>query len=113
MKVIATARKKAKTLVCAMDSDELVRKQKGLGRPILSWIERAAAMNYMPIDYLVEIESPREFNHLVSVLKPDLRVQGADYVNVPSRHPSVPKLFVRDGGMRTSEIIRRINDRDK
>ena len=108
MKIISAARDKARTLVCALDSDERVRQAKGPGRPIQSWIERATTLGYMPIDCLVEIASDVEMRKLIKFLKPDLRVQGYDYRNVPSKFPEIKKMFVRNSGMRTSEIVKRI-----
>ena len=109
MKAIFHSRRHAKTLVCALDSDAKVAASKP-GRPILSWIERATSLGYMPIDYLVEINSNEEFVKLVEILKPDLRVLGAEYREHNSRIPDVPALFIHDSGIRTSEIVRRIKD---
>lgn len=108
-KTIFHSRKHAKTLVCALDSDQMIASLKP-GRPILSWIERATSLGYFPIDYLVEINSNEEFLKLVEILKPDLRVKGAEYRDKGSRIPEVPCLFIHDSGMRTSEIIRRIKN---
>ena len=109
MKNIFHARKHAKTLVCALDSDAKVALSKP-GRPILSWIERATSLGYMPIDWLVEINGDEEFLRLVELIQPDLRVLGAEYREGKSRIPDVPALFVHNSGMRTSEIMRRIKD---
>ena len=112
MKLIFTARRHADggSLVCALDSDERVAKAKGVGRPIFTYLERAAALGYMPIDYLVEITSDNDIKKLVQILKPDLRVQGSDYIDVPSKFPNINKVFVRSKGMRTSVIIERIKN---
>lgn len=109
MKVIFHARRHGKTVVLALDSDQRLAALKP-GRPILNWIERATSLGYMPLDYIVEINSDKEFLQLVNILKPDLRVKGAEYRDKPSRIPEVPCLFVHDSGIRTSEIIRRIKD---
>lgn len=110
MKVISYAREHAKTLVCAMDSDRKIRALKGPQRPVMNWIERATAMGYMPVDYLVEIDSDAEMRDLLNTLRPDLRVQGGDYVDTASKYPWLKKMFVTTGGMRTSEIIRRCKE---
>lgn len=110
MRLLFTARAHAPrgTVVVAMDSDALVKRNKPKAdRPKMSWVERATTLGYMPIDYLVEIDNKRDMDLLVRNLKPDLRVQGADYRGKDTRYPSVPKLYVRRGGMSTSEIIRR------
>lgn len=106
MRIIHEARKKGKTVIAAMDSDERVSR-KGPGRPIQTFIERATTMNFMPVDYIVEIDSDRDMAVLFRNVQPDLRVQGWDYRNSPTKFPAIPKCFVRQGRMRTSEIIER------
>lgn len=113
MKLIFHARDLATprgTLVCAMDSDRLVREVKGPQRPIMNWHERAAYLNYMPIDKLVEVDSLMEFKELIERLEPDLRVQGEDWKNKPTRFPKLRKAFVGGSGFRTSDIIERIEE---
>lgn len=109
MRVLFAARAKARggTVICAMDSDERVRQAKGPGRPILSWVERATMMQYMPVDFLVEIDSEADFKALVRAVKPDFRVQGAEYRGRTSRFPSLRKIFVANRGVHTSELIKR------
>lgn len=110
MKVIYHARELAKfkgTVVCAMDSDRKVREAKGDWRPVLTYPERAAAMEYMPVDYLVEIDTEEDMCELVKCLKPDMRVQGGEYKTKDTRFPGVKKVFVEVRGMSTSKIIRR------
>jgi cytidyltransferase-like protein len=107
MRLIFAAREKAGTLICAMDSDRLVKKHKGQYRPIMSWPERYAAMSYMPVDYIVEIDDDRDFQRLMATVKPDIRFQGVDHAGQFSRASGIPKVFIREGKIRTSEIIRR------
>lgn len=107
MKVIFAARKRAGTLIVAMDSDERAAR-KGPDRPILRYPERARALEFMPVDYLVEIESDRDLGRLLATVHADLRVQGFDHRDHPSKFPQYPKCFVRNGAMRTSKIVERI-----
>lgn len=116
-KIITRARRKAGTLVVALDSDSRVAR-KDPRRPIQTFIERATMLGYTPVDYLVEIDSDRDMYSLVCSLKPDLRVQGPEYRGVDSKYPWVPKAYVsglgRTGkriGMATSKIIERITER--
>lgn len=116
-KIISRARRKAGTLVCALDSDARVFR-KDPRRPIQTYIERATMLGYTPVDYLVEIDSDRDFRTLVYALKPDLRVQGPEYRKVDSKYPWIPKAYVsgigRTGtriGMSTTKIISRITER--
>lgn len=108
MKILFTARARAGTLVCALDSDKKIKTAKGANRPIQSWIERAVTLSYMPIDYLVEIDTTQDMTELIDAIDPDERVQGYDYRKKASRYPWIKKCFVRDGGMRTSTIVERI-----
>jgi cytidyltransferase-like protein len=107
IKLVAHARKHGKTVVVAIDSDALVGTKKP-GRPYLSWIERAVAFRFLPVDYIVEIESDGDFKRLVELSKPDLRVRGAEYADKPSRIPDIPSLYIHDIGIHSSELVRRI-----
>ncbi len=114
MRLIAIAREKAGvggTVLCALDSDAKVTAAKGPARPIMTFAERATALAYMPIDYLVEIESDADMRRLVSLLKPDMRVLGGEYRNAATRFPGVPRYLVADRGLHTSVVIERIINR--
>jgi len=110
MRMIFAARHKAGTLICALDSDERVRKAKGPERPILSFIERATCLNFMPVDYIIEIKSEADMNRLVEIVKPDLHVQGAEYREQTSRF-KIPKMLIREGMVHTTQLIDRIRNR--
>jgi cytidyltransferase-like protein len=113
MRLLFAAREKAGdkgTLVAAMNSDRMIKETKGCQRPIMSWPERAATLGYMPIDYLVEIDSADELRKLTLKLRPDLKVMGADHLASASKWPWMRKMFVRSTGMRTSEIVRRVRE---
>jgi cytidyltransferase-like protein len=110
MRLIFQAREMAGnkgTLVCALDSDRRIRDSKK-GRPILTWVERATALSYMPIDYLIEIDSDEEMKNFLNKSRPNLRVQGGEYVDKASKYPWLKKAYVRSEGMHTSVIIERI-----
>jgi cytidyltransferase-like protein len=99
------------TVLVAIDSDERVRELKGLGHPILNWVERAAMFNYMPVNGLVEFGSEEDLEKIIVRLGPDLRVQGGDREAMTSRFPEVPKMFITDTGLHTGMIIARVLDR--
>ncbi len=107
MRLIFAARHKAGTLVCALDSDDKVRLEKGQSRPVLTFIERAASLNYMPLDFITEVNNTKDMNLLMASLKPDLRVQSIEYRDKPSRYKN-RKMFVREGKLHTSLIVDRI-----
>ena len=98
------------TVVVAMDSDTRVSTAKGADRPILNFIERSVDLEFMPIDYLVEIDSDKEMRKLMELVRPDLRVQGSDYAAEPTKFPEVRKALLPRRGLSTSEIIRRIRE---
>lgn len=107
IRLINAARHKAATLVCALDSDTKISREKGPERPILTYEERAALLAYMPLDIICEIADDRDMNTLMHGLAPDLRVQGESYRGKSSRY-SVPKMFVRESTLHTTELITRI-----
>lgn len=111
MRLIFAARQKGATLVCALDADAKIAKEKGSSRPILSFIERAAGLNYMPLDYIVEIADRRDMDTLMRNLKPDLRVRSEAEKGNASRYPDVPKMLVREGRIHTSVLVDRIAKR--
>ena len=108
MRAIYAAKKKAGTLVVAVNSDEWVRKYKDPRRPIMSFIERITALKYMPVDVIVEINTEKELRDLTISLKPDLKVMGSDHLDVVHKYPWMKKMLVRVGGMHTSIIINRV-----
>jgi bifunctional ADP-heptose synthase (sugar kinase/adenylyltransferase) len=101
------------TVICALDSDEKIRASKGESRPYMSWVERAAALSYMPINCLTEINTRADMDTLMANLKPTLRVQGYEYLSTDSRYPNIPKLFIRDSGFHTSSLVDRILTKSK
>lgn len=110
-KILHHASQNAKTVVVALDSDAKIRATKGPERPILSYVERAVALQYMPINIIVEIGSDEDFKQLCSSLNPDFRVKGSEYRNLSSRIPEVPTMWVRKDGMRATKIVQRILER--
>lgn len=108
MKVLHHARQNAKTVVVALDSDQKIKAAKGKERPILTYVERAIALQYQPIDVIVEIGSDEDFLALISLLSPDFRVKGSEYRGQSSRVPKVPTMWVRKDGMRATKIVERV-----
>lgn len=107
MRVLREARLRAGTLIVALDSDKRVERLKGVGRPVMNWVERAVAIAYFNPDYVVEVEGEGEMQEVMKVA--DFRVQGSDHKDRPSRFPEVPKFFVRRTGLNisTSQIVER------
>lgn len=107
MRLIFAARHKAGTLVCALDTDAKIAAEKGSLRPILTFAERAACLNYMPLDWIVPIDNKKDMDALIQSLQPDLRVQGTEYKDIQSRYKT-QKMLVRDSNLHTSSLIERI-----
>jgi len=112
MRLIFAAREKAAggTLILALDSDRKARGEKGVGRPVLDWIERATTLNYMPIDFIVESDGQDDMDAIVAAVKPDLRVLGMEYRRKPSRYPRIRTMLVRAGSIHTTELVKRIRN---
>ncbi len=111
MRLLYAAKERAGTLVVALDADTKVRREKGAGRPILSFEERAAALAYMPVDLIVECGTRVDMDEIMRALRPRLRVAGAEYRDQASRYPRTPKLLVRMGGLHATDIIERVKER--
>lgn len=107
MRLIYAARHKAGTLICALDSDDKIATMKGPERPIMTYIERATALNYMPIDMICEITCKRDMTTLVNNLRPDIHVQGDEYRDISDGYKH-KRVLIREGKIHTGEIIRRI-----
>jgi cytidyltransferase-like protein len=106
MRLLFAARAQGATLVVALDTDEKIHREKGPTRPFQSFAERAAALNYMPVDLIVPVDSRRDMDRVVACAH--LRVQSDEYLNRPSRYPAVPKLFVRNSRTHTTALAERV-----
>lgn len=107
LRLIKQARLRAGTLICALDSDKKIKANKVSGRPIMSWIERATAIGWCDVDYVVEISTDEDMKELIHWAQPAFRVQGAEYQDHKTRFPDVKRLFVRNGVTKTTDIIER------
>jgi len=115
MRLLFAAREKAGyngTVLVAMNSDESVRTRKGPGRPIMSYAERASALNYMPIDYLVEFTHEADLKAISDIAQVNCQVAGPEYFNTPTT-AGVPVICVREGGPHTTDIIERCQKKVK
>ncbi len=88
MKIIYQARRRASSVIVAIDADARVAR-KGNGRPVQTVVERIGSLNFMPVDFVVEIHSDSEMRRLMETIRPDLRVQGMQYKGAPTKFPDV------------------------
>lgn len=109
MRLLFAAREKAGyngTVIVAMNSDESVRQRKGVGRPIMSFAERAAVMNYMPVDFVIEFTNEEDLKTLADIAKVNCQIAGPEYFNKVTS-AGVPVVCIREGGPHTTDIIER------
>ena len=102
-------------LVVGVDSNEKVKKDKGLNRPINCLLDRMmilASIRY--IDEVCSFDSPEGLICLVCEVKPDIMVVGSDWKGKPivgSAHAGEVKYFDRLEEYSTTKIIQSIINR--
>ncbi|MDD3626619.1 MAG: D-glycero-beta-D-manno-heptose 1-phosphate adenylyltransferase [bacterium] len=113
--------KKAKTLgdilILGLNTDSSVQKLKGNSRPILPEKERAEILDALEmIDYIVFFKEETPFN-LISKIKPDILVKGADYKgkevvgrDVVEENGGKVVLIQFEKGKSTSQLINKIRN---
>ncbi len=113
--------KKAKTLgdilILGLNTDSSVQKLKGNSRPILPEKERAEILEALEmIDYIVFFKEDTPFN-LISKIKPDILVKGADYKgkevvgrDVVEENGGKVVLIQFEKGKSTSQLINKIRN---
>lgn len=115
LRYLSEARKLGDFLVVGLNSDDSVRRLKGLGRPILPAVERAELLEALRVvDYVVLFaeDTPEE---IILQVEPDILVKGGDWPVenivgadfVLSRGGKVLSLPFHQG-QSTSSIIERI-----
>ncbi len=70
------AKTKGDTLIVLLESDQTIRRLKGINRPINSQINRAKFLTYLkPVDFIIllpEFKTNQQYRDLVNQLKPDI-----------------------------------------
>jgi len=100
-------------IVVALDSDEKITKDKGYGRPVYTYQERADALYFLDIfiDEVVPFSSNEELHEIVKKQSPDFIVKGGEWEgNVVGSDLAPVKLFpVYDKeDYSTTSIIKRV-----
>ena len=76
VKFLEAAKKKGDILFILLESDESVKKYKGINRPINGQKERAMILSFLrPIDYVIilkEMKTNSDYDKLIINLKPDI-----------------------------------------
>ena len=76
---LSLSRRKADILVIGLNSDDSVRRLKGIGRPVKDQQTRAeilASMEFVSLVIIFEEDTPLE---LIKIVRPDLLIKGGDY----------------------------------
>jgi rfaE bifunctional protein nucleotidyltransferase chain/domain len=115
---LQAARSMGDVLVVGLNSDDSVRRLKGVGRPILPAGERAELLAALGcVDHVVVFDE-MEPSAVLAQVQPDLHCKGTDYA--PPHGKAIPERSVVEAyggrvvflplveGMSTSELIRRI-----
>jgi len=113
VKYLARARELGDLLVVGLNSDASVKRLKGEARPINSQDDRACVLSGLGfVDYVVIFDEDTPLN-LITKIKPDVLVKGADYKDkevVGSEIVKEVKLIDFVEGKSTTGIIKRIKD---
>jgi D-beta-D-heptose 7-phosphate kinase/D-beta-D-heptose 1-phosphate adenosyltransferase len=66
-------------LIVGLNSDQSVKRLKGINRPIFSFDERADFLSYLDfVDYIIKFEEDTPYD-LINRVMPDILVKGNDY----------------------------------
>jgi len=113
VKYLARARELGDLLVVGLNSDASVKRLKGEARPINSQDDRACVLSGLGfVDYVVIFDEDTPLN-LITKIKPDVLVKGADYKGkevVGSDIVKEVRLIDFVEGKSTTGIIKRIKD---
>ncbi|HEG2881802.1 TPA: D-glycero-beta-D-manno-heptose-7-phosphate kinase [Campylobacter coli] len=114
IKYLEKAKRLGDILIVGLNSDASVKRLKGESRPVNSEFQRAcmlAAFYFVDFVVIFDENTPLE---LISFLKPDILVKGADYKDklvVGSNLVSRVELIDFEEGFSTSKIIEKIKDK--
>lgn len=113
VKYLSRARELGNLLVVGLNSDASVKRLKGEARPINSQDDRACVLSGLGfVDYVVIFDEDTPLN-LITKIKPDVLVKGADYKDkevVGSEIVKEVRLIDFVEGKSTTGIIKRIKD---
>ena len=100
-------------LIVGIDTDEKVKNDKGLSRPINSLLFRKTMLESIKyIDIVLPFGSKFELEQLIELYNPDILLVGGDWRNgevVGKQFAKKVKFFNRVGNYSTTKIISQIN----
>jgi D-beta-D-heptose 7-phosphate kinase/D-beta-D-heptose 1-phosphate adenosyltransferase len=99
-----------------LDSDEKIKRDKGINRPYFSYKERKENLyNTGYVQCVYKFNTDKELSFAYHELKPDIIVKGSDWMNkhvVGSNSAKEVKYYEQKVNISTSEIEKRILEKD-
>lgn len=99
-------------VVVGLNSDDSVRRLKGLLRPVMNEFERGTLLSSLKtVDHVIIFEEDTPIR-LIEALKPEIIVKGGDYdvEDVVGRNISSVMICPRSSEVSTTDIIKRIQN---
>jgi rfaE bifunctional protein nucleotidyltransferase chain/domain len=101
-------------LLVAIDTDERVKKLKGMSRPINDLKSRKMIMNSLkPVDHVVSFSSNEELENIIRSYEPDVMIVGSDYIGknvIGSRYAKSLVFFDRIEKYSSTKVIEKIQN---
>tara|TARA_Y100000310_G_scaffold138499_1_gene137483 strand:+ start:1448 stop:2008 length:561 start_codon:yes stop_codon:yes gene_type:complete len=117
IEMLAYAKSLRGRLVVGIDSDQKVKRDKGIDRPFNNEEDRKAMLNSLKyVDEVVIFNTPQELEKCIKRFRPTYMVVGSDWKDKPiigSRFAKQVKYFERVGDYSTTHILERNNDMKK
>lgn len=96
-------------LIVALDTDDKVRRDKGIGRPRHKLQDRMEVVKMIKgVSEVISFSSKEELEALINMYRPDVLVVGGDWEGkeiVGSKYAKEVKFFDREGGLSSSNIL--------
>ena len=97
-------------LIIGLDSDEKVRRDKGLDRPINTFQDRKTLLESIKyIDVVVGFDTRKELENLIELYNPDILIDGGEWRDdgVGREYAKETRFFDRIGGYSSTKTIKR------
>ena len=117
IKFLEEAKQKGDILIAGLNSDKSVKNNKGPNRPITNEKNRAEFLAALEsVDYVV-IFNEEDPKYLLSIIKPDIHVNGNEYgydcieADVVKENGGKIHLVKNYGGFSTTKLLRALSDK--
>tara|TARA_E500000318_G_scaffold16951_2_gene17220 strand:- start:6819 stop:7235 length:417 start_codon:yes stop_codon:yes gene_type:complete len=98
-------------VIIGLDSDAKIKKDKGIDRPINTFLDRKAILDAIKyIDVVHEFDTNKELENLIELYSPDILLDGGDWREggVGREYAKETRFFDRIGNYSSTRIIQRI-----